>query len=342
MAPRTQEIETCEVEMGPLEGGGGPSRPQSEVWKKRAVGVSILVVVVLVLVDSFTTKHTLHIMEGFLRWVEGSPALGALAFIAVYIVATVAFFPGSILTLGAGFVFAEALGRGLGFVVGTAVVLVGASSGACFAFLLGRYVLRDWVREKLVARFPIILSIDRVLEGQGLKILILLRLRCAAQPGRFPANTTASLTRPSPPPSPAIPFNAFNYVASITGAQFSAFALACIGMLPGTAAFVFIGSAFSDLKSVTAGESQRSSSEEAVRVTVLVLGIVATVVAVVLVTWYARRELRKAGLVTKEDQVEEDEAASGVSSGEGDLGSAQEEATSEYAAMRGNGSLKEQ
>jgi hypothetical protein len=58
----------------------------------------------------------------------------------------VLFIPGSILTLGAGFVFANAFGLGLGIVVGTLSVFIGASAGSIVAFLVGRYLLRDWVK----------------------------------------------------------------------------------------------------------------------------------------------------------------------------------------------------
>lgn len=42
----------------------------------------------------------------------------------VYIFTTVAFIPGSLLTLGAGLVFGRALGTGLGVLVGAIAVLV--------------------------------------------------------------------------------------------------------------------------------------------------------------------------------------------------------------------------
>lgn len=55
------------------------------------------------------------------------------------------FVPGSILTLGAGFVFANAFGLGWGVLLATVAVFCGAVAGDLTAFLLGRYLLRDWV-----------------------------------------------------------------------------------------------------------------------------------------------------------------------------------------------------
>ena len=62
---------------------------------------------------------------------------------AQYAVCTVLFIPGSLLTLGAGYVFARAVGQGAGIALGVLVVWAGANVGAAAAFLLGRYVLRD-------------------------------------------------------------------------------------------------------------------------------------------------------------------------------------------------------
>lgn len=55
------------------------------------------------------------------------------------------FFPGSVLSLGAGFVFANAFGLGWGVLLATVAVFCGAVAGDLTAFLLGRYLLRDWV-----------------------------------------------------------------------------------------------------------------------------------------------------------------------------------------------------
>ncbi|CAN0488579.1 unnamed protein product, partial [Hapterophycus canaliculatus] len=80
------------------------------------------------------------VLTSFLEWVEDNPGLGAIAFALVYVFTTVAFIPGSLLTLGAGLVFGRALGTGFGVLVGTVAVLAGATVGAILAFLLGRFV----------------------------------------------------------------------------------------------------------------------------------------------------------------------------------------------------------
>ncbi|NCR90698.1 MAG: TVP38/TMEM64 family protein [Microcystis aeruginosa G13-10] len=81
-----------------------------------------------------------------LTWVDSLGAVGAIAFIIIYILATVAFFPGSILTFGAGVVF--------GVVLGSFYVFIGANIGATAAFLVGRYeaVGREGLKIVLLTR----------------------------------------------------------------------------------------------------------------------------------------------------------------------------------------------
>ena len=80
--------------------------------------------------------------------------------ISVYILATVTFLPGSILTVGSGFVYGKAFGLGYGVVIASGVAFVGACGGAIISFLLGRYLLREWVGERLVERYPIFKALD--------------------------------------------------------------------------------------------------------------------------------------------------------------------------------------
>ena len=68
-------------------------------------------------------------------------AWGPVLFVLLYVAATVLFLPGSILTLGAGVVF--------GLARGGVIVSISATLGATAAFLVGRYVARDWVAGKI-------------------------------------------------------------------------------------------------------------------------------------------------------------------------------------------------
>jgi uncharacterized membrane protein YdjX (TVP38/TMEM64 family) len=72
---------------------------------------------------------------------EANEVIMIAAFIGVYIVTVALSLPGAtILTLCAGAIF--------GSVTGTLVVNVGATIGATLAFLVARFLLRDWVEKK--------------------------------------------------------------------------------------------------------------------------------------------------------------------------------------------------
>ena len=107
-------------------------------WGKLLVGAVLLGVVIYVVVDATTTKNIQRGFQIFLEWIEENVLAGVFSFMGVYFVATVCFVPGSILTLGSGFVFGKAVGLGPGVALATAAVFVGASLGA-----IARYVVRE-------------------------------------------------------------------------------------------------------------------------------------------------------------------------------------------------------
>ncbi len=86
--------------------------------------------------------------------------------------------------------------------------------GASTAFLLGRFVFRAKV-ESYKAKYPKFEIVDKVVEQQGLKVTILLRL------------------------SPIIPFSAFNYFMGLSGVTFRDYNIAHVGMIPGTIGVFF-------------------------------------------------------------------------------------------------------
>ena len=125
--------------------------PEAIVARKKArmkkifIGLILLGIVIYIIVDSTTNRYVAQGIQTFLRWFEENPVAGLFAFMGVYFLATVLFVPGSILTLGAGFVFANAFGLGWGVLLATVAVFCGAVAGDLTAFLLGRYLLRGWV-----------------------------------------------------------------------------------------------------------------------------------------------------------------------------------------------------
>lgn len=86
----------------------GRSSPSSSLVVRLLVGVVLVTCLAFVIVDSITAKHVEHASLSFLGWVEHHPFLGVLAVVLVYILATILFVPGSILTVGTGYAFGAA------------------------------------------------------------------------------------------------------------------------------------------------------------------------------------------------------------------------------------------
>eukprot|EP00578_Thalassiosira_sp_NH16_P025587 CAMPEP_0181100578 /NCGR_PEP_ID=MMETSP1071-20121207/13268_1 /TAXON_ID=35127 /ORGANISM="Thalassiosira sp., Strain NH16" /LENGTH=302 /DNA_ID=CAMNT_0023183317 /DNA_START=114 /DNA_END=1022 /DNA_ORIENTATION=+ len=242
-------------------------------WCKILTGVVLLSIIIFVIVDAFTNKYVTSAFRTFLEWVESNLIAGVFAFVGVYFVATVLFVPGSILTLGSGFVFGKAVGLGPGVALATAAVFVGASLGAIAAFLLGRYLLRDWVTRKLVDKYPIIEALDGAFQQEGFRIFVLLRL------------------------SPIVPFNAINYIGGVTSTGLLQYALALLFILPGTVVYCSIGATAGSLS-----ESENAAGGPATIATIVV-GIVFGLLAVFAMSYYAKKEFNRIVAEQEQEQV---------------------------------------
>ena len=197
-------------------------------------------------------------LQAFNVWVGDLGTAGMVIYAAFYVLATVLFVPGSVITIGSGFLF------GVGW--GTLVVSISATTGASLAFLIARYIAREQVAEKAKAH-PKFNAIDRAIGKQGGKIVGLLRL------------------------SPALPFSLSNYLFGLTAVKFWPYVFATwIGTLPGTVMYVYLGvlgKAGLDTATET-GPASGSSTQYVL----LIVGLVATVAVTVFVTRIGRNALK--------------------------------------------------
>jgi uncharacterized membrane protein YdjX (TVP38/TMEM64 family) len=194
-------------------------------------------------------------VPAFVQWVNDLGVWGPTVFIAGYVVATVAILPAVLLTLAGGAIFG--IGRGVLY------VFIAAVLGASVAFLIARYLARGLIEKRLAgnARFA---AIDRAVGLQGRKIVFLLRL------------------------SPAFPFTVLNYVLGLTQVRFTDYFVASIGMFPGTLLYVYYGKLAGDVATLASGAPVEKGAGY---YTVLVLGLVATVLVTLVVTRTARKAL---------------------------------------------------
>ena len=198
-----------------------------------------------------------ELIQVALAWISDLGPWGPVFFIVFYILATVLFLPGLIPTMAAGVLF--------GVIQGTLLVSISSISGATLAFLIGRYLAREWVATMIRGnqKFE---AIDAAVAQEGWKIVGLTRL------------------------SPVFPFNLLNYAFGLTQVSLKHYFLASwIGMLPGTVMYVYIGSLASDLATLGIGERSRTPAEWAL----YVVGLMATVVLTLYLTRIAQRALNR-------------------------------------------------
>lgn len=172
---------------------------------------------------------------------------------ALYLPAAVLAIPGTLLTCAGGFLF--------GALPTAAAVSVGSTLGACAAFLVGRYVARDWVQRRLLG-YPRLAAVETALSEGGWRAVLLLRL------------------------SPLVPYTLLNYACGLSRLRFRDFAWASwVGMMPGTLMYAYLGSAARDLTEVASGRLPNSPW----RVAAFYAGLAATVAAAVLLARRARK-----------------------------------------------------
>ena len=228
-----------------------PSRSKGKLAVYIAIGLAVVVALIL------GGRQAGAYVPRFAQWVEGLGLWGPVVFILGYAAATVAFVPGSLLTLAAGAIF--------GLVKGTIYTLIGATLGASAAFLVARYVARRRIERRIAgnAKFA---AIDKAVGREGFKIVALLRL------------------------SPAFPFNLLNYALGLTKVTFLQYLAASIAMLPGTLLYVYYGKAAGSLAALAGGAKTEKGLGSYL---VLALGLVATVVVTAFVTRLAGKALRQ-------------------------------------------------
>jgi uncharacterized membrane protein YdjX (TVP38/TMEM64 family)/rhodanese-related sulfurtransferase len=152
------------------------------------------------------------------QWVAGYGAAGSLVYMLIYALATVLFFPGSVLTLAGGAMY--------GPVWGTFYNLTGATLGATLAFLVARYLAADWVETKSSGHLG---QLKRGVEKEGWRFVAFVRL------------------------VPWFPFNALNYALGLTRLKLSHYILASyLCMLPGALAYTYLG--YAGREAVAGGE----------------------------------------------------------------------------------------
>jgi dihydrolipoamide dehydrogenase len=195
-------------------------------------------------------KTQQHAIEGYYR----SHPLSALAiYFAVYVLVTGLSLPGAaIMTLAGGALF--------GLLWGTVVVSFASSIGATLAFLVARFLLRDFVQRRFGKKLQ---AINRGIEKDGAFYLFTLRL------------------------VPAFPFFVINLAMGLTPLRAPTFYLVSqLGMLPGTLVYVNAGTQLGSI------ESMQGILSPALIASFILLGLFPLIAKKIIETVQARRVYR--------------------------------------------------
>jgi uncharacterized membrane protein YdjX (TVP38/TMEM64 family)/Fe-S oxidoreductase len=152
--------------------------------------------------------------ETLRAWISNYGSLGPIVYMLVYAIAPVFFLPGLPVTIVGGILF--------GPLWGVIYAIVGSTAGACVAFLVSRYLAREWIESKL--KSPRWRRLDKGVEKHGWKVVAFTRL------------------------IPLFPFNLLNYAFGLTKIGFRQYAVTTFFcMLPACIAFIVFSSSLLDL-----------------------------------------------------------------------------------------------
>lgn len=185
-----------------------------------------------------------------IQYIESLGIIGMSLFVLVYILACILLIPGSPLTVGAGAVF--------GFWKGLILVSIGSTLGAAAAFLISRYLTREFIERKLNKSHKFS-AMDMAITREGWKIIFLARL------------------------SPIIPFFLLNYALGLTKIRLHTYIISSwAGMIPGTVLYTYIGSL---------GKTILTAKRSPIDWVYLGIGLIATVSVTVLISRIAKKSL---------------------------------------------------
>lgn len=173
------------------------------------VGMLLLLVIGIALVFHFNLQTRLReqFQQTIAPWVNTHPISGPIAFMMIYIVATLLVLPGSILAMVSGALF--------GPVLGIFWVIIPTLVAASIAFLLSRLLGKNWIEQKKNERLD---KIQKGIKKEGWRFVAFTRL------------------------VPILPYGLQNYLYGLTRVSFlTYFLVTSFAMIPGIFAFVYAG-----------------------------------------------------------------------------------------------------
>jgi len=181
-------------------------------WLRLGAGLAVVLAIVMLHLGGLsqklsweTVRTNLDVWQAFAR---ARPLLAVAVFALAYVALTSLSLPAALMLFLSGALFDR--------VLGTAVASGSSACGAAVTFLAGRYLFRDWVRDRFGKRLR---KIDRGFECDGAWYLLTLRMM------------------------PVVPFLLVNVGMALSPMRLRTFVLVTwIGMLPACLLYVHAGS----------------------------------------------------------------------------------------------------
>lgn len=196
-----------------------PENPESDSDFPKAVPWIRLLIFLLLLAGLFIIGRVLNLQEYLQedrlhRFIASCGMWGPLVYLLILTIAPSLFIPAMPIVAAGGILF--------GPFRGVVYSLLGASAASCLAFLVSRYLARDWVAAKISGSK--LANLDDLVARHGWKIVVFTRLIVV------------------------LPFFLLNYAFGLTRVHFLPYALATLfSLLPSIIAIVLVSSNLLDL-----------------------------------------------------------------------------------------------
>jgi pyruvate/2-oxoglutarate dehydrogenase complex dihydrolipoamide dehydrogenase (E3) component/uncharacterized membrane protein YdjX (TVP38/TMEM64 family) len=190
----------------------------------KKVGLLVLIIICVIMFYHLDGNQYLnfenlksHHQELF-TFYQQNPLRFTLIYFVLYVGLVALSFPGAtVLSLAGGYIF--------GFIKGLLIINWASTIGACIAFLLARFFFKDYLQRKFHHTFQ---KINQGMDREGNQYLLTLRL------------------------IPVFPFFLINILMGLTNISLLRFfVVSLIGMLPGTAVYVWAGTTLQNINSVS-------------------------------------------------------------------------------------------
>ncbi|GMH34217.1 hypothetical protein BSKO_02051 [Bryopsis sp. KO-2023] len=254
--------ESSSIEIGHLEWPPLKSKTATSSCSMTRFLVASLLTCSVVVAFLFVDRSKL---QSIAVWLESHRSGSGMAiFFFLCILGVVCVVPGPVMAIIAGALYGKFLGGMLVWTSGT----IGQSA----TFLLGRFLLRDWVvnfASKHISKFQII---DTVISREGWKLVLLLRL------------------------SPLLPDSLLNYVLSVTSIKYFHYAWSSsLAILPWSIVFSYVGSLAHSVAEAAGGGVHISSKT-------MYFWAILSLFFLLIMAWYTARISKRALAEALEDK----------------------------------------